>query len=316
MLPQVLQPVRFNTPVAEIILDGLGICHFKQNANPREWQVAFLRKGHRLVIGIKQLDAEGRIVDTILLPTLIDARVKHLRWVVSNPSDVHLGAGEFPDGFFRDQSNFPGINERKTRDDSYDYRWVIDLVNEVPHQFNGLLTEGQRPQEDKVTIISIPLALFYTKRVTPDSAILARHDQTAQQGAVLGRTNELVGAALYSTQPGATIQLMDVVAGQPLQNFPSLPAAPGRLYEISIFNLDERARGKLDDRPRDVTQGYVRGDLHLYYDVMSVPETTRHQLFAPSRSGTRAIDGDCHVGGAGHTGGDAPNFDLLTLIQP
>jgi hypothetical protein len=316
MLPQVLQPARFNTPVAALTLDGLGICHFNRNANPKEWQVAFLRSGHRLAIGIKQLDPEGRIIDTILPPTPIDPLVKHLRWVVSNPSDVHLGASEFPDGFFRDQSNFPGADERKMRDDSYDYRWVLDLINEVPHQFNGLLGEGRRLPEDRVTIISIPLALFYTRRVTMDSDILARHDQTPQQGAVLGRTNELVGAALYSTQPGASIQLIDVATGQPLQNFPSLPAAAGRLYEISIFNPDGVPKGELDDRPRDVIQSYVRGDLHLYYSVMSVPEVTRHQLFAPSRSGARAIDGDCHLGGAGHNGVSPAGFDLTTLIQP
>jgi hypothetical protein len=320
MLPQVLQPARFNTPVAEFYLDGLGICHFNQNANPKEWQIAFLRKGHQLVIGIKRLDAQGRVEDTILAPTPIDTpkNLKHLRWVVSDRSDVHLGAGEFPDGFFRDQSNFPSANERHTRDDSHDYRWVLDLVNEVPHQFNGLLGEGRRQPEDRVTIISIPLALFYTRRVTQDNIILARHDQTAQQGFVLGRMNELIGAAVYSTQPGATIQLVDVATGEALQDFPSLPAVPGRRYEISIFNLDDRARGKLDDRARDVNQNYVHGDLDLYYGVMDVPLATRHQLFAPPRTGAgaRAIDGDCHLGGAGQNGGSPAGFDLTTLIQP
>lgn len=315
MLPQVLRPARFNTPVAAFALDGLGICHFNRNANPREWQVAFLRKGHRLTIGIKTVDQEGRIVEPVIPPTPVGTEIRHLRWVVSDPSDVHLGEGEFPDGFFKDPK-FPN-HDKRTLDDNYDYRWVLDVLGEVPHQFNRLLRigEGDRRPEDLVTIVSIPLALFYTRRVAPDSVILALQDQTPQQGFVLGRTNELVGAALYSTQAGATLRLVDVATGLTLPNFPTLPAAPGRLYEISIFNLDERARGEAGDQPRTAIQNYVAGDLELYYAVMDVPPAMRHRLFAPSRSGARALDGDCHLGGAGHIGARLPDFDLTTLIQ-
>ncbi len=313
MLPQILRPPRYNTPVAALTLDGLGICHFNPGTNPKEWQVAFLRKGHRLMIGVKKVDMEGKIVETTLFPVPIDTSVKHLRFDVTNPSDVHLG--EFPEGFFKTASF-----DRKKGDDSYDYRWVLDLIHEVPHSFNKLLRESERPEPalDKVTIISIPLALFYTKRVTTDSVILARHDQTAQQGFVFGRTNELVGAGLYSTEREATIQLMDVTTNPPtpLPIFPTLPPAPDHVYEISIFNLDARARGKLDARPRDVIDNYVNGDLHLYYTVMDVAPPTKHQLFAPPRGSVRSIDGDCHLVGPGHGGVSLPNFNLTTLIEP
>lgn len=313
MLPHILRPPRYNTPVAALTLDGLGICRF--NPATMEWQVAFLRKGHRLLIGVKKVNLEGRIILSHS-PVEVPPLAEHLRLTVSNPSSVHLSASEFPNGFFRDQSNFPSA-ERKTRDDSYDYRWVMDLINnEVPHQFNRLLRKGERHQDDTVTIISIPLALFYTKRVTSDSVILARHDQTSEQGFVFGRTNELVGAGLYSMQPAAAVELMDVATGVPLPNFPALPAVVGHVYEISILNLDARVRGKLDALPRDVIGNYVPGDLHLYYAVMDAPPATRHQLFAPPRSGPRAIDGDCHLGGAGHRGGSFPDLDLMTLIQP
>ncbi|HEV2915915.1 MAG TPA: hypothetical protein VGX92_21720 [Pyrinomonadaceae bacterium] len=312
MLTEVLRPARYNTPVAALTLDGLGICHF--NPDSKEWQVAFLRKGHRLAIGVKQVSLEGRIIRSFT-PIEVDSSVERLRLTVDNPSEVHLGADEFPDGFFKAQPNFT-IEDRKTKDDSYDYRWVVDLINEVPHQFNRLLRKSERPREDQVTILSIPNALFYTQRVTADSVLLAPEPKGPDdpESFVFGRTNELIGAALYSTQQSAGVTLVNEATNEPPPGLPEMPAGAGRLHEISIFNLDGRAGGKLGPRPRDLIGNYVPGDLDLYYTVIDA--APRHQLFAPPRSGPRAIDGDCHLGGSGHSSsGSLPNFDLMTLIQ-
>ncbi|HVG33314.1 MAG TPA: hypothetical protein VM911_09545 [Pyrinomonadaceae bacterium] len=303
MLPPVLRPAKYNTPVAAFTIDGLGACWFNRHTTPREWEIAFLRdEGHIFTIGVTEMDQQGRIVQTFP-DTSVDLS-KHLRFTVANSSDAHLSRNEFPDGFFKAAPDFS-----RTGDDSYDFRWVIDFLGkEVPHgPLVKLLKKLERPGGLDVTIVSIPNALFYTKSVTEGSVILAEQPKPSQDGFVLGRTNQTVGAGIYATTPG-DIGLVNE-NGDRVLPFP-LPYVKGHSYEISLLNMDKV--NKLDAKWRTEEDDYVLGDLHRYYDIMEV-RGPKYQLFAPRVP--RAIDGDCHVVGMGHNSESIPNFDLMTLIQ-
>ncbi len=62
MLPKILRPARYNTPIAALTLDGLGITSFQRSA--QEWQVAFIRKGHKLRIDVTKVTLGNSTVQT------------------------------------------------------------------------------------------------------------------------------------------------------------------------------------------------------------------------------------------------------------
>ena len=296
MLPQVLQPPEYGTPVAELSIDGLGLCCF--NSSLREWEVAFLRdSGHNLEIKVKEVDRQGKIIREFPNPPVPRGdNGSIIRLSVDNSSGTHLN--DFEKGLFKALPRFS-----RTGDDSYDFRWTIDFVGRnMPHgNFNGLITKAENPGRVNVTIVTIPNALFYTKRVTQDSVILALENVPLPENSpVFGRTNEVVGGAVYATTQGAI--RLEYVGGSssiPTVTLPQ-PATAENLYEISLTNMDV---SKLEtSRARNVIGGYVEGDFKNYYNVIKVTGQ-RHTLHAPHRGLARAIDGDCHIEGAGHDGG-------------
>lgn len=296
MLPQVLQPPEYGTPVAELLIDGLCICCF--NRSLMEWEIAFLRDSrHEMEIKIRKVDLEGRVLGEAQLQTPpVDSKL--IRLTLDNGSVAHFD--DFEKGFFKALPRF----SRAAGDDSYDYRWVFDFVGrEAPHgNFRRFVKD-----KVKVTIVTIPNALFFTKRVTKDSVILTLRDGEPEDGYVLGRTNHTVGAAIYATSPG-NIRL-DHVGGGSLLEVP-LPHGPEYLYEISLTNMDIT---QPEFSPARRTLGeYVEGDFKTYYQVLEVTGA-EHTLFAPRRGPHGVIDGDCHAEGVGHNGG---NIDtLMPLIQ-
>jgi hypothetical protein len=296
MLPQVLQPAEYRTPVAELNIDGLGLCCF--NSSLREWEVAFLRdSGHNLEIKVREVDREGKIIQELTNPPIPSGDTGSIiRLSVDNSSGTHLN--DFEKGFFKTLPRFS-----RAGDDSYDFRWTIDFVGRnMPHgNFNGLITKAEKPERVNVTIVTIPNALLYTKRVTRDSVILAPDNGQGPGGSpVFGRTNEVVGGAVYATTQGA-IRLEYVGGSSSIPTVTlSQPATAGNLYEISLTNMDV---SKLEtSQARVVIGSYVEGDFKHYYDVIKVTGQ-KHTLHAPHRGLARAIDGDCHIEGVGHDGG-------------
>lgn len=303
MLPQILQPPQYGTAVAALSIDGLGICCF--NRRDKIWEIAFLREEkHQLMLGIKEVDRAGKIIKDVgtfgpLGPS------KLIQFSVDNFSDVHLN--DFPQGFFRAA---PGFS--RDGDENYDFRWIVDFVEK-----NGGFKKLKKPAF-VVTIVRIPNALFYTKRVTTDSVLIAPDDSTdpEKDGTVLGRTNEVVGAALYAKPISTGQKFIHIQHAQDTTTTPEplvdpLPQVPGHLYEISLTNLDTtKARA---DRAF-VGKNYVKGDFQKFYEIMDCVNSTKLAIFAPPRGGIRSVDGDCHVGGAGG-GGTGPD-SLMDLITP
>lgn len=314
MLPLVLRPARFNTPVAELIIDGLALCCFSGGTG--EWQVAFVRPAHRLKIEVRLKTLSDVVVQT-LTPFEVPMNLKDVRFTVGNPSNAHFRA--FPEGFYKATPDFPP-EERMTRGNDYDYRWVIDFDSEVPHgRVRRVFKESERPGMLPVTIVRIPNALFYTADVSRHSVVLAPIPKAPAnpESFPFGRTNKEVGAGVYATRTAdGQIGLVDRhgrdVPGAP---FP-LPYVADHLYEISILNMDVQSKIAADPK-RLVGGDYVLGDLHFYYDLMEV-DGPKHYLYA--RREPRAIDGDCHPltldgdchpVGAGHNGGSVTGLDRL-----
>ena len=301
MLPQILQPSEYGTPVAAFSIDGLGICHF--NRNSKAWEIAFLRDGHQLAVKVKEVDRDGKIIrDVTPNPIPINATSKHIRFFVNNASVAHFA--DFPQGQFRAAPAFS-----RSGDESFDFRWVVDFVGrEVPNgDFRRFENSGVG-----LTIATIEKALFYTKRVTSDSVIVAPNASTDPEhdGRLLGRTNEVVGAAVYAAQPGTIHLEYAATASTPASEILTLPYVAGHLYEISLTNVDENKYEPV----RALVGNYVKGDFQNFYKIIGVTGPNTYAIFAPPRSSLRSVDGDCHLGGLG---GDCGGGDsLLPLIGP
>ncbi|HMG76633.1 MAG TPA: hypothetical protein VK582_24365 [Pyrinomonadaceae bacterium] len=300
MLPQILQAPEYGTPVAALSIDGLGICCF----NPyRQWEVAFLRYGHEFLVTVRKINQSGRILDQSPATRVNDLSLVEI--LVDDGSEAHFD--DFPKGFFKAA---PGFS--RSDDESYDFRWAIDVAgSEVRHgSFLGFVESSQRAS---VTIVTVPNALFYTKRVTQESVIFAPTPSPAENGLVLGRTNEVIGAAIYasSAAEGGQILIRYAESGHAvLANFP-MPYEEGIIYDISLTNMDQR--GTKLDGSRALSGAYTHGDFDRFYDVINV-SGPKQQIFAPPKSILRTDDGDCHTVGGGFTGDDLPS--LMPLIEP
>ena len=323
MLPQVLKTADFGTAVAALTIDGLGVCCF--NPDSAEWEIAFPRMaGHRFIVKVKQVDQLGRIVRESEPTDVLD--IRQIQIQVDNGSQAHLD--RFPEGFYKAKPEF----SRREDDESYDYRWVIDIAGyEVPHGPCQGLKTGQ-----KVTIVTIPSALFYTKRVTTEAVVLAGATTNPEKdGMALGRMNEQIGAAIYTVKANGNgagngngaLEIKDKATGDAiLTDFP-MPLQPGLMYEVFLVNMDEEGVQDLGPAPEGdpealgvvpppaaletFSEFYVPGDFHRLYDVIKVTGTP-HQIFAPPKSLLRARDGDCHAVGLGHDGGNI--HTLMGLI--
>ena len=295
MLPQALKSSDYGTPVAALTIDGLGLCRFDSSL---VWEVAFLRRDHQLALKVKRVDQKGKIVKDFPIIPIDDFR--RITFSVGNGAAFHFT--DFPQGAFTLPSGFSRFG-----DDSYDFRWVIDFIGrEVGNGDFRAFRKGE-----SITVLSIPNALFYTHAVTADSVIIAPRDTpTPEAFPAFGRTNELVGAAIYA-KPAGTIRLDYAEPnGTPIKPLIELDPVLDQLYEMSFTNLDSE---KLADK-RALVGDYVPGDFAQYYRCLDVTGSKQYQLFAPPRTSARARDGDCHLMGAGHFGGTLPS--LKDLVKP
>lgn len=288
MLPESLQAGTFGTPVAALNIDGLLICCFNHGSGYKGWEVAFVRDGgHSLNLKVRIIDLRGKVLAERVQPLPCGLDFAELK--VDNGSDSHYS--HFPDGFFNRPSSFS-----RRGDDSYYLRWAIDFVgSEIPHgRFLNLVRKADQPAP--VTIVRIPNSLFYTERVTHDSVIMTPQgsDENDARAFALGRSNEEIGGAVYSTRPGK-IGLVDkagnLVLGTDHNPILNDPHTQGQIYEISLMNMDvHKTSGK---RLKTLSGAYVHGDFHYYYNYIKV-SGDHYDLLAPSRVGPRAKDGDCH----------------------
>src|SRR5436190_13809363 len=100
MLPRILQPPQYGTPVADLIIDGLALCCF--NRDQKKWEIAFLRDGHAFEVMVKKLDRSGKITDQGGPRLVKNSRLIEI--LVSNGSAAHFG--DFPRGFFKTSPPF------------------------------------------------------------------------------------------------------------------------------------------------------------------------------------------------------------------
>src|SRR5205085_4566518 len=172
--------------LTSLIINGLA--HASYNEENRKCKIVFLRGvRHNFLMLAKKVNLlTGEIVaESAPVPVLQEQRVE---FVVGGGSDSHLR--DFAQGYFKTKPEFIRLQE----DDSYDYRWVVDVTSEVPH---GKFVNLKPPVDEGVTLVTVPNALFYTKRVTQDSVVftLEGGDPTNESDPhrfVLGRTNELI----------------------------------------------------------------------------------------------------------------------------
>lgn len=260
-------------PVARLNIDGLVLCSF--NHRTLVWELAFLRDmGHDLEIEVKELDSQMRVAR--------DRTVKIGQGVRLIDLDIDGGSNAHTDIFLEGYLDLPPFTSRHG-DHSPNFKWVLDFVNDVPHNFKGL--KNGRSAEVPVTIVRVPYSLLYTNNVTEYSVVLSKHSTcNPDQGEAIGFANKDIGGLLFASEPGE-IRMTDGSGNSVIE---PLPAAPGYLYEIKITNMDNGT----SVRPCPAVKAYVAGDLFRYYDVVDV-EGDRYDLWAPPNK-MHAKDGDCH----------------------
>jgi len=302
MLPQILQKPEYGTPVAALSLDGLLVTCFDRDS--KNWEVALVRDAHELEMVARSVNLKtGQIVSQSALGAIRED-AKLIQFKVSGGSENHLKDFERGHFFFKDIKKF----DRATEDDSIDYRWVIDVTSDLPH---GKFVEVKKPADAVISLVTIPNALFYTKRVTQDTVFFAPDgaDLTSDKNKLLfGRMNELIGAAIYALKPG-NIEITYADTGKPVfPDFP-MPFKEGFFYDISMINRD------LAGAATQPSVGvYSEGDFLEMYELFKFDSNKKFQVFAPLASDDdRSDEVDCHGNDVGSKGGTAPQ-SLMSLI--
>lgn len=303
MLPHILQPQHYGTPVAALTIDGLVVCCF--NRDLKKWELAFLRDAHDFQLSARRVNlVTGEIVaEADRGPVREDAKLIELN--VSGGSNRHFE--DFAQGHFRVKPDFVRLQE----DESYDYRWVVDATStEVTH--GDFVDFAQTASEQQISLVTVPNALFYTKRVTQESIVFARQGvDPATGGTVFGRTNELIGAAVYASAPG-TIELKYADTGEPVFPDFEMSFTPGFFYDIFMMNMDQ-GDDNVEPAP-NTSKHYLEGDFDCLYKLFDF-DGNKVQNFAPVDGDLRTSQGDCHGTGMGGGGRAAPD-SLLPLVQP
>src|SRR5437763_17170812 len=117
MLPHVLQPGDYGTPVAALTIDGLALSSF--NEEQSKWEIVFLRGvRHNFLMLAKKVNLlTGEIVDESAPVSVLQKKL--VEFVVNGGSNRHLG--NFAQVYFKTKPEFIGLQV----DDSYDYRWMV-----------------------------------------------------------------------------------------------------------------------------------------------------------------------------------------------
>jgi hypothetical protein len=289
-IPTFTPPVP-GTTVAQLTVDGLGICVFNDgssNGGVKFWEVAYLRRmRHNLVITIAELDAQGEPIAGKVVPYPVDESVESFRISLTSGSEAHYGV--YPQGGPAD----PNFVRTATNNSPHDLGWIIDVTaQEAQHDFNRLVPKSESGVN--ATLAEFRHSFFYTRKPGAHPVRLAPltdNDPNSAASIELGQSNEELDGLLLASAPGEiTFEF------EPARCFSINPLSydlNGHCrYRISIINEDEQF-----SQPKG---GFVRGDFHFYYDVMEV-NGEKQDLWArprPTTPGSPA-DGDCNVGRAG-----------------
>jgi len=283
--------------VAELTTDGLALCCFNHSNGPKYWEVAYPRHGgHVLTIKIQAVDEKGNDIGDPQ-SFRVDARVLKFGISLTNGSNDHYATfplgGPITDGPF---------DRYDTKTKPHDLAWMIDVTGEEPRhgKFKKLKPKGAQDRPD-VTLAIVEHSLFYVRKPSDEPVRISPRRENNPFGLgsfELGHTNDEMVGALFATSEDGEIRFVSHPAGSLV--IPNQPYSRTRLYKIEIINMDTR----LAERK----EGLVKGDLHLFYDILEFEEKDKDEkdLWAtPTKTGRFTPDGDCH----------ANNTRLLTTLE-
>lgn len=289
-IPTFTPPVP-GTPVAQLTVDGLGICVFNDgssNGGAKFWEVAYLRRmRHNLIITIAELDAQGEPIAGKVVPYPVDERVESFTISLTGGSEAHYDV--YPSGGPAD----PDFDRTGANNSPHDLGWMIDVTApEAQHGFNRLVPKSESGVN--TTLAEFRHSFFYTRKPGDHAVRLAPltdNDPNSPGSVELGRSNEEIDGLLMASAPGEIKFEFEPARSFSINPLPYDLSGPCR-YRITVINEDEQF-----SQPKG---GFVRGDFHFYYDVMEV-DGEKQDLWArprPTTPGSPA-DGDCNVGRAG-----------------
>jgi hypothetical protein len=282
-------------PVAQLTIDGLGICCFNDGA--KFWEVAYLRRAqHDLNITIEELDEQGETVPNTVVTYRVDDRVQSFTIRLTGGSEAHYAV--YPRGGPAD----PNFVRTAANNDPHDLGWMLDITGPEPqHDFRRLVPKSESGAD--ATLAQLRHSFFYTRKPGDQPVRLSpvgANDPLSTESRELGRTNEEIDGLLLATTPGEIMFDFEPVRSFSINPLPYDVNRPPR-YKISIINEDTQLS--------ELKGGFIRGDLHLLYDVIEVGGE-KQDLWARPRPTTpgNPSDGDCNVGSA------ASQTTLRTLI--
>jgi hypothetical protein len=286
MVPPNFSPEVPGFQVAQVTTDGLAICCFNDGSSDggaKFWEVAYPRRAqHELQITVRELDENGEPVASPPARTFdIGEDVRSFTIRLTGGSEAHYGV--YPRG------GPAAPNFARTADnDTHDLGWLIDLAGEeLQHDFDKLLPKGESGTD--VTLARIHHSFLFTRRPGdhPDRlSPKADNDPLSAASRELGRTNEEIDGLLLATEPGEIIFEFEPAGSMTIESLPYDVTRPRR-YEIIIINGDTQ--------DGEVKSGFVKGDLHLFYDLIKVKGVKQDLWAVPRQTGVgSASDGDCN----------------------
>lgn len=271
-----------NILAAELTIDGLALCCFNQTvSNNKFWEVAYPRhRKHTLTIDIDRVVAgqATNIVNKRPIPR--DLESFNIR-LTTGTQDIYTG---FPHGGCRTGS----FNRKGTGNDPNDIRWMIDVNGTEPD--HGTVTLKRKGGgRVGVTLARLHHSLFFTVRPSehPVRLIPKCSGDPAANGEELGRTNREMGALMKAPTDGRII--VEGISGIPTLDFNATTS-----YKIEIINEDSFSA--------EHWPGHVKGDFHLFYDIIAVTGGQKElwavpdedEKVAPGADKKVAPDGDCN----------------------
>jgi hypothetical protein len=278
-----LPPVLASAPglrAAELVIDGLSVCCFNRINAEKFWEVAYPHQLlHQLQITIRELDAAGQEVRTVDVQT-VDAGVTSFDISLTNGSVEHYN--QFPLGG-PSAPNFDRTDPAAPRNNPHDLGWMIDLAG--PQLDHGNVTLLPRSSSRPISLARFHHSLFCTlKPEVEEVRISPRVDNHphAPNSRSLPLNNAEVVGVLLGTGPGE-IRFDSAPLGS--LNINPLPYSENQRYRIYIINTDTVDAQRVDP--------FVRGDLHLFYEMVIHVDGVEKELWAHP-GGQFTPDGDCH----------------------
>lgn len=258
---------------ARLTIHGLAIFCFNRLGEHKFWEVAYPRhEKHDLFIEITETDGAWNPTRKFP-PVLINQDLLEFGISLTAGSEEHYDA--FPEG-----GPFGQFDRGSGNTDPYDLQWMIDLTSAEPRHgaFRGLIPRGRRAVN--VTLARLSQSFIFTGRLSEHPVRFSprRNDDPDGEGNFdLGVTNEELFGFLLANGPGEI--RFDGLGIAPL------PYGEDKRYLIEIINMDNLSGKKKDP--------FVKGDFHLYYDVIDVAGPQQELWAFPTEVGRFAPDGDC-----------------------